>query len=96
MVKRVGTQQRKTRYKFKRHLRERGKLSISRFLREFNVGDKVNLKINSAVQKGRFYPRFYGLTGTITGKRGFCYEIAIHDREKMKHLYVHPIHLEKS
>ena len=95
MVMRIGTKQRKTRYKFKKEYREKGKLSLSRYFQRFEVGDQVNLKINSSIQKGRFYPRFHGLTGNVVGKRGFCYEVEIFDGNKQKRLYVHPIHLNK-
>ncbi|HLC52722.1 MAG TPA: 50S ribosomal protein L21e [Candidatus Nanoarchaeia archaeon] len=96
MVTRIGTKQRKTRHKYKVYYRKRGKISISKFLQEFIKGDKVNLKINSAVQKGTFFPRFHGFTGTITGnKKGFCYQVLIKDGNKEKILYVHPIHLNK-
>lgn len=95
MVTRIGTKQRKTRHKFKLNLRERGKLSLSRYFQEFKDGDKVGLKVFSGVQKGRFFPRFHGHTGTIVGKRGFCYAVKIKDGGKEKTLYVHPIHLKK-
>lgn len=96
MVKRLGTKQRKTRYKFKKPLREKGKLSLSRYFQEFKKGDLVGLKINSSVQKGWFFPRFHGLSGKITGKKGACYCVEIKDGDKKKSLYVHPIHLIKN
>lgn len=95
MVKRIGTQQRKTRHKFKRHYRERGKISLSQYFQNYSEGDKVALKINSGMQHGRFFPRFHGMTGTIAGKRGFCYEVKIRDGHLEKTLYVHPVHLKK-
>lgn len=96
MVKRIGTTQRKTRDKFKLHYRQRGKISISQYFQTFNAGDYVHLKINSNVQKGRFFSRFYGTTGIITGdKKGRCYEVEINDGGKAKSFYVHPIHLKK-
>ncbi|HLD40355.1 MAG TPA: 50S ribosomal protein L21e [Candidatus Nanoarchaeia archaeon] len=95
MVTRIGTKQRKTRHKFTLHYRQRGKLSLSQYFQEFKEGDRVNLKINSSVQTGQFFPRFHGMTGEITGKRGFCYEVKIHDQDKEKKLFVHPIHLKK-
>ncbi len=96
MVTRIGTKQRKTRHKFKRNYRTKGKISISKYLQEFKEGEKVNLKINSNVVKGRFFPRFHGLTGTISGKmKGSCYEVIIKDGGKEKHLFIHPIHLKK-
>ncbi|MEK6950472.1 MAG: 50S ribosomal protein L21e [Nanoarchaeota archaeon] len=95
MVKRIGTQQRKTRHKFKRHYRERGKIPLSQYFQGYQLGDKVSLKINSAMQHGRFFPRFHGTTGTVTGRRGFCYEVRITDGQLEKTLYVHPVHLKK-
>ena len=95
MVKRIGRQQRKTRHKFKRSRREKGKISLSQYFQELAPGQKVGLKINSAVQKGQFYRRFHGLTGTIQSRRGFCYVVSITDGDKDKTVYVHPIHLVK-
>ncbi|PIZ51791.1 50S ribosomal protein L21e [Candidatus Woesearchaeota archaeon CG_4_10_14_0_2_um_filter_33_13] len=95
MVKRIGTTQRKSRHKLSQHYRQRGKISLSQFFKELESGDKVGLKINPNVQDGRFHTRFHGLTGTVTGKKGFCYEVAIKDGNKQKTLYVHPIHLKK-
>tara|TARA_Y100000310_G_scaffold248931_1_gene254913 strand:- start:16 stop:306 length:291 start_codon:yes stop_codon:yes gene_type:complete len=96
MVTRIGTKQRKTRHKYTCHYRQRGKISLSKYFQVLNKGDKVNLKTNPSVQKGRFFPRFHGLTGTVTGKKGFCYEVKIVDGRKEKTLYVHPIHLNKA
>ncbi len=95
MVTRIGTQQHKTRHLFQRSYRERGKIPLSQYFQELQLGDKVNLKINSAVQKGQFFRRFYGLTGVVTGKRGFCYQVKVSDQNKEKTVYVHPIHLHK-
>ncbi len=96
MVTRIGTKQRKTRHKFTQHYRKKGKVPLSQYFQILNEGDKVNLKVNPTIQKGRFFPRFHGKTGTITGKKGFCYEVKIKDGGKEKTLYVHPIHLKKA
>ncbi len=96
MVKRIGTAQRKTRDKFTQYYRDRGKISVNRYLQEFQEGEKVGLKINSQVQEGRFFPRFHGLTGVVTGKRGRCVRVNIKDGDKEKVLYVHPIHLHRN
>ena len=96
MVTRIGTAQRKTRHKFKRNYRTKGKIPLSVYFQTFEKGDKANLKINSNVAHGRFFPRFHGLTGTITGNmKGSCYEVIIKDGNKKKTLFVHPIHLKK-
>ena len=96
MVKRIGTKQRKPRHKFTQYYRNKGKISLSQYFQELHNGEKVNLKINPGVQKGRFYPRFHGLTGTVTGKKGACYQVKIKDGNKEKTLYIHPIHLKKA
>lgn len=96
MVTRIGTTQRKTRHKFKASYRERGKISISRYLQELVKGDKVDLVTHPNVQTGRFYSRFHGLSGTVIGKKGRCYAVKIRDGDKDKTVYVHPIHLRKN
>jgi len=96
MVTRIGTNQRKTRHKLSQPYRKKGKISLSQYFQKFVAGDKANLKIHPSVQKGRFFPRFHGFTGTITGKlKGLCYEVIIKDGDKKKALFVHPIHLKK-
>lgn len=78
------------------YYRNKGKVSVSQYLQKFNNGEKVNLKIHPSVQKGRFFPRFHGLTGIITGMKGACYQVKIKDGNKEKILYIHPIHLKKT
>ena len=95
MVKRIGGIRRKTRYKFRKEKRNRGKLSLTKYFQSFNIGDKVHLTVESAVQKGMYHPRFMGRAGIIKGKRGRCYELTINDLGKEKTLIVHPIHLRK-
>jgi large subunit ribosomal protein L21e len=95
MVKRIGTSRRKTRYKLKRKPADKGKISLSKYFQKFEVGENVGLKINSAVPKGQFFPRFHGRAGKVTGMKGKCYQIEIKDGNKQKTLFVHPIHLVK-
>ncbi|HLC61240.1 MAG TPA: 50S ribosomal protein L21e [Candidatus Nanoarchaeia archaeon] len=95
MVQRMGGLRRKTRYKFTKETRRRGKISITRYFQSFNVGDKVYLHVEPAVQKGMYHPRFMGNGGIIAGKRGRCYIVNINDRGKQKELIVHPVHLKR-
>jgi large subunit ribosomal protein L21e len=95
MVQRTGGFRRKTRSKLRKNVREKGKISIKKFLQSFNEGDKVGFKAEPAVQRGMYHPRFHGKTGTITGKKGGCYEVEIRDGSKQKTLVVHPIHLRR-
>ncbi len=96
MTHRIGSRRRKTRYMLTRSVRDKGKVPLSKFFATFVEGDKVNLKTNSNIAFGQFFRRFYGMTGTITGKmKGTCYEVKINDMNKAKILFVHPIHMTK-
>ncbi len=96
MVKRIGGIRRKTRYRFRKEKRGRGKISITRYFQSFNLGDKVYLSVESSVQKGMYHPNFMDKVGVIKGKRGKCYEVLINDIGKEKTLIVHPVHLKKA
>jgi len=95
MVKRVGGFRSRTRHKLKKNVRERGKLSLTRFFQVFKAGEKVVLSAEPAYQKGMYFPRFHGRMGTISKKLATCYEVKIKDQDKAKILIVHPVHLKK-
>ena len=79
-----------------KNVRDKGKISISRYLQEFKDNEKVYLVAEPSVHEGMFYPRFYGKSGTIIGKKGKCYEVQIVDINKQKMVIVHPIHLKRA
>ena len=95
MVDRVGGFRRNTRYKLRKNVRQRGKISLRRFLQSFEVGDTVRLAAEPAYQKGMYFPRFYGKFGVVSKKVGSCYEVQIKDG-KTKTVVVHPVHLTKA
>jgi len=95
-MKRIGGFRRKTRSKLAKNIREKGKISIARYMQDFNIGDKVYLCGEPAVQKGMYFPRFHGKAAIITGKRGKCYEVKINDINRAKTLVVHPVHMKRS
>ncbi|MBI2508019.1 50S ribosomal protein L21e [Candidatus Woesearchaeota archaeon] len=95
MAKRIGRSRRKTRHKLRKSIKERGKISISKYLHEFKLGDRVILKAEPAVQTGMYFPRFHGKAGVVTGKQGSCYKILIKDINKEKTIIVHPVHLKQ-
>jgi len=94
MVQRIGGFRSKTRNKLSKNFREKGKISIKSYFQAFKTGDRVVLSAEPAVQKGMYFPRFHNKTGTITGKQGRCYEVAIVDFTKPKKLIVHPVHMK--
>jgi large subunit ribosomal protein L21e len=95
MANRKGGFRRRTRYKFKKALRAKGKISQKAFFQKLDMGDKVQLSAESAYQKGMYYPRYHGLVGVVKEKKGTCYCVEIHDQNMPKLLIVHPIHLRK-
>lgn len=73
----------------------RDKTTVNEYLKEFEEGDKVLVKINSGVQEGRPHVRFHGRTAEVTGKQGDSYELKFKDGNVEKTLYVPPIHLKE-
>lgn len=95
MVTRIGGFRRKTRSKLRKNIRQRGKISLSNYFKQYDIGAKVTLVGEPAVHKGMFFPRFKGKAGVVTGKQGSCYNVEIKDGKKVKTLIVHPVHLRE-
>ena len=95
MAQRIGGFRRKTRHKLAKNIREKGKVSLSRYFQKFIIGEKIALIAEPSVHMGMYYPRFYGKSGIVVGKRGRCYEVEIKDGSLTKTLIVHPVHLKK-
>lgn len=95
MVKRTGGLRRKTRNKFRKPYRQKGKISLTRFFQRFEAGDTVALVAEPAYQGSLYKGRFHGKTGKVSGMQGSCYKIAIKDGGKEKLLIIHPIHLKR-
>lgn len=94
-MKRIGGNRRKTRAILRKGVRQRGKISITRYLQAFDQGDKVLLKAEPAVQGGMYFRRFHSKHGVIIAKQGECYKVAIKDGGLVKYCIVHPSHLKK-
>jgi len=90
-----GGSKRKARYKLRKERRQRGKISVSRFMQSFDVGQRVHLSIEPSYHKGDYHLQYVGKTGIVRGLRGKCYEVAIKDGNKEKLLIIHPIHLKE-
>ncbi len=82
-----------TRYKLKKGVRAKGKLSLSKMLQQFGVGDSVHIVIDPSVQKGMPYPRFHGKTGTVVEKRGRSYLVEVSENNAKKTVICAPAHL---
>ena len=93
MAKRIGGSRRKTRKKLLKHHKEKGKIKISRYFQEFDVGERVAISIEPAVHKGLPLPVFQGKVGKVVDKRGECYIVELKDGGVIKKLIIHPVHL---
>lgn len=78
---------------FTKEVRERGLPPVSRFLREFAVGDRVVVRIEASDPHGQPHPRYQGRTCTVVAKSGRAYRIQFLDGGKLKELIANPIHL---
>jgi len=78
---------------FTKQVRERGLPPVSRFLREFAVGDRVVVRIEASDPHGQPHPRYQGRTCTVVAKSGRAYRIEFLDGGKRKELVANPIHL---
>ncbi|KAI9841881.1 MAG: 60S ribosomal protein L21A [Sclerophora amabilis] len=54
-----------TRYAFSRDFKKKGFIPLSTYLRQYKVGDIVDVKANGAVQKGMPHKVYHGKTGVI-------------------------------
>ncbi|KAK8201951.1 60S ribosomal protein L21A [Zalaria obscura] len=54
-----------TRYAFSRGFKEKGMIRMSTYLRQYKVGDIVDVVANGAVQKGLPYKVYHGKTGVV-------------------------------
>jgi len=82
-----------TRDKLSNDPRDRGTSPPQRAIHEYDEGEQVHLKIDPSVNDGRFHPRFDGHTGTVVGKQGEAFKVAITDGGKEKTLIVGAAHM---
>ncbi len=92
MAKTHGTR-RKSRYKLKKTIREKGLSPISRAIQEFKDGDIVNIDLDPSIQNGMPHPKFHGKTGRVTSQRGRAYIVEVTDGGMTKEVIILPEHL---
>ncbi|MFH1101936.1 MAG: 50S ribosomal protein L21e [Methanobacteriota archaeon] len=93
MVKRSKGIRSKSRHILRKKPRNRGISSITRALQQFEIGEPVNIEIDSSTHKGMPHPQFQGYTGKIKGMQGNSYVVGIIVGKKHKTLVVRPEHL---
>ena len=88
MVRKSYGKMRGTRFK----LQIRRKPMIHNYIKEFNVGDMVHVNIVSSSPCP--HPRFHGLAGVVTEKRGSSYTVKVSVGHKSKEISLRPEHLK--
>jgi len=95
--KRTHGPRRGTRKFMKKDINKRGKISITAHLQSFEVGERVVIRPEPGYQKGIPSRRFFGVSGTIKGKRGQRgYIIEVKDGNCKKEVICSQIHLRSS
>jgi large subunit ribosomal protein L21e len=84
----------KTRKRHRKKAREKGLRSIDKYLIDYEIGHKVDIITDPSQQKrGMPHRRYHGLTGTISGTRGRCYEVEVKLGDTKKTLIIGKEHL---
>lgn len=96
MTQRTGGFRAKTRKKLRKKPRSKGKVSTTRLMQTFKIGDKVVINQEAAVHKAMPHPKFKSRTGVIVKKQGRSYMVRFKDGGKVKHVLAAPVHLIKA
>jgi large subunit ribosomal protein L21e len=72
--------------------RDKGKVNIKKYMRDFSENDRVAINIDPTYQNIP-HPRFQGRSGKVVGKQGRAYFIEIFDGSMEKKILVNPEHL---
>lgn len=93
MVKRSKGLMVNTRKVFRKSPKDRGKPPVTRYLQNFEIGDKASIVLEPTSQKGQPHHRYQGKVGTVVDKKGSCFVIRIKTDKKYKDIISRPEHL---
>jgi len=78
----------------RKKLEQKARPAITKFLKEFSIGDKVVIYPEPSSHRGMPFPRFKGKVGKVVEKRGRSYLVEFYDGKKKKHVIARPEHLK--
>jgi len=78
----------------RKRTKDKGKVSLTRYFQEFQVGDSVAVVRDLAHIFG-YSTRVQGKTGKVISKKGKAYHVEIYDMNKLKKYFIRAIHLKK-
>lgn len=96
MVKNSHGYRSRTRGLMSKRVRQRGLSSPSKVLVDYEVGQRVDVVIDSGFHKGMPHKRYHGRTGVVTGLRGRAVVIDVGLGKATKSLIVRREHLQPS
>ena len=92
MVRKSKGMKSRTRSLLRKYKKE--KKTLTKYLQEFKIGDRVIIKPEPSSPKGMPFKRFFGTQGEVIDKRGNSYIIKIKDGNKIKNIISKPEHLK--
>jgi large subunit ribosomal protein L21e len=80
----------------RRKPRDRGKIALGSMLVDFQLGQRVRIIVNPAVQKGMPHRRYHGRVGTVSERRGRAYmvDITAVGGKVLRHIIARPEHIK--
>ncbi len=86
----------RTRGTLTKEARERGLPPVTQFLKSFEVGEKVFVRLEASDPHGQPHPRYQGRVCTVIGKQGRAYRLEFLDGHKRKELIANPVHIQRA
>ncbi|PSK34837.1 60S ribosomal protein L21-A [Elsinoe australis] len=75
-----------TRYAFSRDFKKRGMIPLSTYMRQYKVGDIVDVVANGAVQKGMPYKVYHGKTGIVYNVTKSSVGVILHKQVRNRYI----------
>ncbi len=96
MVKKSHGYRARTRSLLRKKPRRRGLSPLSTVLREYEIGQRVDIIIDPSFHKGMPHKRYHGRTGIVIGKRGRAFIVEVTLGKALRNLVIRPEHLRPS
>ncbi len=96
MVKNSHGYRSRTRGLMSKRIRQKGLSSPSKVLVDYEVGQRVDVVIDSGFHKGMPHKRYHGRTGVVTGLRGRAVVVDVGIGKATRTLIVRREHLQPS
>lgn len=85
----------RTRRKLSKRTGSKGRITISRLIQKFDIGQKVTIIPEPGIQSSIPHRRFFGKGGVVVKKQGRSYAVEVEDGGKRKVIFCLPVHLRR-